>query len=520
VHADPQIQAQVIASSRAAAVSTPFVIIVCAVFTFAWYWETSFSVVSIWERSETFAHGFVVSPIVAYLIWRRRSELASVPVEPCLPVLAGFALAGLAWLLGEAGSVLVLSQFALVAMVPLAIWAVLGTRVAKALAFPLGFLFFAVPFGDFLVPRMIDWTADFTVFALRASGVPVYREGAYFQLPTGSWSVVEACSGIRYLIASLMVGTLYAYLTYASLRRRLIFIAFAVLVPIVANWVRAYTIVMLGHLSDNRIAVGVDHIIYGWIFFGIVIAVLFLIGSRWREDAASNPPAVPGIGQRSRGLRFDARSVAAALATLLLIAMWKPVYAALAPNGSRGAPQLLRVDGANGWRNLPESIARWQPHFVNPTGQRFEAFQKNGLRVGLYLGYYRDQVQGAELITWHNRLVGSDDREWRQAARGEREIRLDGSALRVRTGEIAGASRRLLVWQWYWVNGRVTSSDYLAKAYGAFDRLLARGDDAAVVMIYAPLSSSRDATAADTLSAFVADMAPSIESSLERARGR
>jgi exosortase len=124
------------------------------------------------------------------------------------------------------------------------------------LIFPLLFLFFAVPVGDFLLPRLMEWTADFTVQALRLTGIPVFREGQNFVIPSGNWSVVEACSGIRYLIASLTVRTLYAYLTYTSLKRRLTFILVSLLVPILANWFRAYMIVMLGHLSGNKLATG------------------------------------------------------------------------------------------------------------------------------------------------------------------------------------------------------------------------------------------------------------------------
>jgi exosortase len=109
----------------------------------------------------------------------------------------------------------------------------------------------------------MDRTADFTVAAIRASGVPVHREGNYFLIPSGRWSIVEACSGLRYLIASFMVGCLYAYLSYRSPVRRATFIAASIVVPIVANWLRAYMIVMHGHLPSNRIAVGDDHFISG-----------------------------------------------------------------------------------------------------------------------------------------------------------------------------------------------------------------------------------------------------------------
>ena len=83
----------------------------------------------------------------------------------------------------------------MVAMIPLAVMAVLGTRVACALCIPLAFLFFAVPFGEALVPPLMDWTADFTVAALRLTGMPVYREGNVLHHPfraTGPWSKAAA----------------------------------------------------------------------------------------------------------------------------------------------------------------------------------------------------------------------------------------------------------------------------------------------------------------------------------------
>ena len=246
-------------------------------FLLAWmlglYHGTTASMIAIWERSETFAHGFIVVPIFLFLVWRERLKLAESEPSPCFPALLGLVAAGAAWILGEQMNALALSQLAMISMVPLAIWTVCGTRVAKILAYPFAFLLFAVPFGEFLVPRMVDWTADFTVFALRASNVPVYREGNFFMIPTGAWSVVEACSGLRYLIASLMVGVLFAYISYHSPWRRAAFIAASVAVPVIANWLRAYMIVMLGHLSGNRVATGVDHLVYGWIFFGLVVAI-------------------------------------------------------------------------------------------------------------------------------------------------------------------------------------------------------------------------------------------------------
>ena len=70
----------------------------------------------------------------------------------------------------------------------------------------------------------------------------------------------------------------------------MLFVALSVIVPIIANGMRAYMIVMIAHLSDMKLALGVDHLIYGWVFFGIVMLLLFWIGSFWREIPA---PTVP-----------------------------------------------------------------------------------------------------------------------------------------------------------------------------------------------------------------------------------
>jgi exosortase A len=182
----------------------------------ALFWQTAQSIVAIWIRSETFAHGFVVIPICIWLVWRKRIDIASLQAKPWWPGLAAVFASGALWLVAATADVQSVKQFALAFMVDSAIVTVVGLGVARALAFPLVFLLFAIPTGEFLMPMLIDRTADFTVAAIRVSGVPVYREANTIFIPSGTWSVVEACSGIRYLIASVMVGTIYSAVVYRS----------------------------------------------------------------------------------------------------------------------------------------------------------------------------------------------------------------------------------------------------------------------------------------------------------------
>lgn len=176
--------------------------------------QTFLAMASIWARSDTYAHGFIVPPITLWLVWRKRADIAALTPRPSYAALLLLLGVGFSWLLGDLAAVNFLTQFAVVGMLVLAVPAVLGWQVTRLLAFPLLFLFFAVPFGDFAMPKLMDWTAAATIFGLRLSGIPVHAEGLRFVIPSGSWSVVEACSGVRYLIASITVGILFGLIFF------------------------------------------------------------------------------------------------------------------------------------------------------------------------------------------------------------------------------------------------------------------------------------------------------------------
>ena len=451
----------------------------------ALYWETAASIVRIWERSETFAHGFLVVPIVLWLVWRRRQLLAAIPPVPGLWAVVLLALAGFAWLLGELAAVNALSQLAFVSMLVLLVPTLLGYGVAWAIAFPLAFLFFGVPFGEFAMPQLMQWTADFTVLAVRASGVPLYREGLQFIIPTGTWSVIEACSGIRYIIASLTVGTLFAYLNYQTTKRRAVFILVSLLVPVVANWLRAYMIVMLGHLSGNKLATGVDHIIYGWVFFGLVIMLMFWIGTRWSEPEPELPaPTASAAVSAVQSPAAQGRWLLAGIVACVVLASpqalrWEIDHVqAAAPEPQLVAPAEL----SPGWTATPEAAPQWQPAFHNPSAQLTVQYGSAKRAVKLYVGYYRNQNADRKLVSSDNVLVKSLDPAWALVARGNRNLQIGNAPLKLRTAELRGSAvpgqigaDRLVVWQYYWINGTLTSSDILAKAYTALYSLLGRG---------------------------------------------
>lgn len=474
------------------------------------YRETAVSMVAIWDRSDTFAHGYLIAPISLWLIWRDRERLRRVPVTHSFGGLLALAMAGFIWLLGELASVASVSQFALVGMIVAVAWAMTGTQMARALAFPLGFLFFLVPFGEFMFPWMMDRTTDFVIWGLRTSGVPVYAEGRNLVIPSGHWSVVEGCSGVRYLIASVVVGSLYAHLTYRSLMRCMIFVGVSVVLPVFANWLRAYGIVMLAHVSDNRIAAGVDHLVYGWVFFGFVMLVLFWVGGRWREDdkpSLESSPLQPAPVESARG------PLLASLLMGLFVSAFgaKAALVTLTTQEPPGVMTFPAISPEGGWQPAAAGdIERWVPRYSGMRATFEGGWKKDGRAVGVFVAYYRNQTAEAELINSENRVLRNKDPDWSMAGYGARDAMIGDTPVQIDRTEIFNSSRRLLVWNWYWIGGRWTANQQLAKVYQALAMLTGEGDAAAGVMLYTLVSDDEQDAATAALDEFAREMGPVI----------
>jgi exosortase A len=478
-----------------------------------------------WAGSTTFNHGFLILPISLTLVWRQRAELRRMAPrqEPwALPALLALS-AG--WLAGRAADVMLVQQAALVGLlIGLAVFC-FGRRVAMRIAFPLGFLAFMVPVGEGLVPALQDITAEFAVALLRLAGIPVFHDGILIQTPGGLFEVAEACAGIRFLIANVVIATLFAHLAFRHWWKAAAFIALGIALPILANGLRAFGIIILAHLTDNRVAAGADHLIYGWGFFAFVMIALLLIGNLFADRAPGDfarprdPAPAPRDGWGTEDGRGGRRGAALALAAGLAV-LAGPAYgwAVIRPPPVMPPAEAVPPAVAAPWRAVAAAGAPWQPRFphadlIVQQNYRIEDGRDGGggPPVTLVIAYYTHQRQGAEAVHHANRF--DDGTAWRRLATGRltpgrlRPAAGAGLPAAARFDRLAGSDGPRLVVSWYWVGGHATADPVVAKLRQMLAALTGAAPAAAVIALAADYHAE-PAEALAAIDAFLAAAEP------------
>ena len=350
-------------------------------------------IASIWWHDATYNHCLLILPIIGWLVWQRLPELRRLAPSAWAAGLAVVAAGAFGWLLGEAAGAAVARHFGLIVMLQGAVVACLGPAVARGLAFPLGYALFLVPAGGALVPPLQTLTADMAMALLGLTGVPAHIEGVFITTPGGYFEVAEACAGARFLIAMAAFGALAANLCFRSWKRRAAFLAAALAAPVIANGVRAWATIYIAEQAGVEFAAGFDHVLYGGIFFGLVIAALLAVFWRWFDRRPGDPWFDPdALAGRAGGPLGIVAGAALALAALPLA--WSVATAAAAPPVAAdfGLPDIP------GWHRTG-APGDWRPRFAGADLYRLARYRdRRGRTVDLAVAAFASQEEGRELV--------------------------------------------------------------------------------------------------------------------------
>jgi exosortase A len=354
-----------------------------------------------WWNSSTYNHILLIPAIVIWLVQQRVGALARIEPHGWWPGLVLAGLAAFLWILGVFGELSAARQLGVVLLHVAAVPTLLGPRVGAGLVFPLGYLLFLVPFGDELVPALQMITAEMTIALVHLSGVPATIDGVFIDTPAGLFEVAEACSGVKFLIAMIAFGVLVANACFVSWRRRAVFLAACCVVPVLANGVRAWGTIFAAQFFGAAVAAGFDHIVYGWIFFAVVLVLI--IAGAWRyfdrevDDPVIDAERINASPLLGRAERMWMRG-GAALAALAVIVLASLAWARAAEALSAEIPGQIFLPDVPGWHRVDYAPRVWWEPRARGADHRLlgRYADSEGRDVDVFLALYASQHEGRE----------------------------------------------------------------------------------------------------------------------------
>jgi exosortase len=235
-----------------------------------------------WLSHSDNTHAILVPFIALYFAWAKHEELKTADRSSSLWGGVVLTLCLVFYLLCYVGGVAVGTRLMIVGSLIGLIWNCFGWHILRVLAFPLGFLFFMVPVPDTLLnfvsfPLQLQAT-KISTWVISLFSIPVYREGNMLYFVQTQLEVAEACSGIRSIVSLTMLSILLAYLTNnGSWWKKMLLVACAIPVALVANILRVSGTGILAHFYGDKVARGFLHDFSGLVVFVIGFAVMFFI---------------------------------------------------------------------------------------------------------------------------------------------------------------------------------------------------------------------------------------------------
>lgn len=354
-----------------------------------------------WWNSSTYNHILFIPPIIAWLIAQRAPQVALIEPRAWWPGLFLFASALFLWLLGAVSDLNLARQLGAVGMLQTAALVLLGPAVVRALLFPIAYAVFLVPFGEELVPALQMVTAWITIVLTRWSGISAEIDGVFINTPAGLFEVAEACSGVKFLVAMLALGVLVANVCFASWRRRAAFLAACVIVPILANGIRAWGTIQVAQYRGIEFAAGFDHIVYGWVFFAIVMVLIFAVAWPYFDRPVDAPPVDPETMTNSRFLaRLPVGRMAGwpALALLVTVASGAFGWSTAADRVFASLPAEISLPDVPGWQLTDYDPQVWWEPKATGAGHRLLGRYRDGSgrTVDVFYALYPSQGEGRE----------------------------------------------------------------------------------------------------------------------------
>ncbi|MCP4745146.1 MAG: VPLPA-CTERM-specific exosortase XrtD [Desulfobacteraceae bacterium] len=468
-----------------------------------------------WLNNDDYSHGMLIVPICIYLAWQRHDQLAQTPRYTDWRGLPLLVFSVVTFVLGELGAEVFTTRISLILCFIASLWLLYGFEVIRVLTFPLAFLFMMLPLPG-LIYRNITFplqliSSKWSVKFLQLCGMMAYAEGNIIDLGYAQFQVVEACSGLRFILALFTLGIFFAFWTPKPLWKRVILVAATVPIAMIANIMRIAGTGLLAKFWGETAAQGFFHSFSGWgifmisfiFFFGLnVFLGLFSKDNEYVEKKKAAKNIENKNIEKKNIEKTNSKNAAIAITALgltLLLILTAPSVADFfgkVPPQSLKKPLKsfpLKIQGRTGTVKIMDPLL-WK----RVGGQQYfmADYRTTGKPlISFYVAYYEYQRKGGDFI--HSPKLCLPGSGWYIETSDKRVISNEQAGLEFKEMIAQRLGRKQLVYYWYQGRSRNFTNEFAAKFWMVWDGIWRRRTDGALVRVITsitdgqPLNQSR-----------------------------
>lgn len=497
-----------------------------------YYSSISYLIINDWAR-EDYSSGYLIPFVVLYLIWEKRTALEKLPSIPSWNgfwlLCTGIFLFWLGELGGEYFTLYISSWLVLVGLC----WLHLGWKKIKEISFALVFCLAMFPLPNFLYGKVSFQlkliSSKLGVAMMQLYGMTAYREGNIIDIGVTQLQVVDACSGLRYLIPLLILGILLAYFFKAAFWKKALLVISTIPLTIVTNSMRIALTGLLSEIWSREAAQGFFHGFSGWFIFMFTLGVLLI--EMWvlkkilpEKSSVIQSPELKAESKEKgevteaqiQNSKFKIQNFFSPPPQFVVAVLLLGATLAF----SRGVEFREKVPINKSFDQFPLQLGEWSGTRQNME-QRFidkldlsdyaiiDYKNKHGKKVNFYVAYYESQRKGESIHSPATCLPGGGW-EFNQAGKITIPVQTHKSDyMPVNRALMRKGDRRQLSFYWFPQRGRILTNAYQLKLFGFWDALTRQRTDGALVRVITTVYESEDPEEAEKrLQEFTKDIVP------------
>ena len=488
------------------------------------------SLYDIWNLKPEYSHGVIIPVLSAFLIWRQRDELRSLPFTGSWTGLWLIAIGLVLRFIGASTTMHTFEHYAFLLVLYGMVLSLTGPVIFRRIWMPLVILIFAVPlpsfFNNSLSVHLQLLSSELGVWVIRAAGISVLLEGNIIDLGNYQLEVAEACSGLRYLLPLMTLSFIIAYLFRGSLWKRTVVFLSSIPITVIMNSLRIGFIGITVEHWGSGMAEGALHDFEGWLVFmlstGAVVLTAFglsRVGSskvQWSQAFAVGqaPKRAAATGAAAPAASQVVPRPFVAAAVLVLVGA---VADAVTP------PPTITYPARTSFADFPTQVGDWVGRRDSLQGIYLDALHlddyvladfsaSDGSSVNFYSAYYESQDNTRAIHSPHDCIPGGG---WEIVEFARRMFPATGTtaAFPVNRAIVQLGNHRQIVYYWFDERGRKITSEYVARWFLFWDALTRHRTDGALVRFVATVPAGADESEID---ARIVRLATRIEPMLNR----